>query len=179
MLEARPLGRIRFQLLGTPGLFAGQSSTAVRVSSQKGLALLAYLAMNAGRPVPRAVLADLLWGDRVEAQARQNLRQAILTLRRDLGAAGSAGLLVDDQSLSLAVEPDDVDVLQFAAWAASPDPAQRRRCLDIPWAPLLEKFSIDVEPFDEWAVAERHRLDAIATRVFSDLAKQLDAAGDN
>ena len=26
--------------------------------------------------------------------------------------------------------------------------------------------------------AERHRLDAIATRVFSDLAKQFDAAGD-
>jgi TolB-like protein/Tfp pilus assembly protein PilF/DNA-binding SARP family transcriptional activator len=178
MLEARPLGRIRFQLLGQPGLFAGHSNTAVRVSTQKGFALLAYLALNAGRPVGRGVLADLLWGDRAEAQARQNLRQAILTLRRDLGAAGSASLNADDQSVSLAVEADDVDALQFAACAASADPAQRQRCLEIPWAPFLGNFSVGAEAFDEWAAAERHRLDTIATRVFSDLAKQFDAAGD-
>jgi TolB-like protein/DNA-binding SARP family transcriptional activator/cytochrome c-type biogenesis protein CcmH/NrfG len=178
MLEARPLGRIRFQLLGQAGLFAGHSNAAVRVSTQKGFALLAYLAMNAGRPVSRGVLADLLWGDRTEAQARQSLRQAILTLRRDLGAAGSASLNVEDQSASLAIEPDDVDALQFAACAVSADPAQRQRCLQIPWAPFLDNVSVGAEPFDEWATAERHRLDAIATRVFSDLAKQFDAAGD-
>src|SRR5688572_29464364 len=179
MLETRPLGRIRFQLLGqAAGLFAGQSNAAVRISTQKGFALLAYLAMNAGRPVSRGVLADLLWGDRVEAQARQSLRQAILTLRRDLGAAGSASLNVDDQSLSLAIDADDVDALQFAACAASADPAQRQRCLQISWAPFLDNLSIGVESFDEWVVAERHRLDAIATRVFSDLARQFDEAGD-
>jgi TolB-like protein/DNA-binding SARP family transcriptional activator/cytochrome c-type biogenesis protein CcmH/NrfG len=178
MLEARSLGRIRFQLLGQAGLFAGHSGTAVRVSTQKGFALVAYLAMNAGRPVSRGVLADLLWGDRAEAQARQSLRQAILTLRRDLGAAGSASLNADDQSLSLTVVAEDVDALQFAACAASADPAQRQRCLQIPWAPFLDNFSVGVEAFDEWATAERHRLDVLATRVFSDLAKQCDAAGD-
>lgn len=178
MLEARPPGRIRFQLLGQAGLFASHSGTAVRVSTQKGFALLAYLAMHAGRSVGRGILADLLWGDRVEAQARQSLRQAILTLRRDLGAAGSASLLVDDQSLSLAVEADDVDALQFAACAASVDPAQRQRCLQMSWAPFLGNFSVGPEPFDEWATGERHRLEAIATRVFSDLAKQFEATGD-
>jgi len=178
MLESRPLGRIRFQLLGPAGLFAGHPSSAVRVSAQKGLALLAYLAMNAGRPVARAVLADLLWGDRIEAQARQSLRQAILTLRRDLGPASASFLSVDDQFLSLAVEPDDVDALQFTACANSPDLAQRQRCLDFPWAPFLDGFSVGAERFDEWIVAERHRLDAIATRVFSELARQFDEAGD-
>ena len=39
-------------------------------------------------------------------------------------------------------------------------------------------LSIGVGSFDEWVAAERHRLDAIATRVFSDLAKQFDAGGD-
>ncbi len=175
MLESRLSGRLSLQLLGQPALSAGPS---LRLSAQKGFALLAYLAMNAGRPVGRAVLADLLWGDRVEAQARQSLRQALLTLRRDLGPTCSSLLLVDDQSLALAIEADDVDALQFAAWAASPDPAQRQRCLDIPWAPFLANFSVDAEPFDEWVTFEGHRLDAIATRVFSDLAKQFDAAGD-
>jgi DNA-binding SARP family transcriptional activator len=178
MLESRPLGRIRFQLLGPVALFGGHSGSTVRVSAQKGLALLAYLAMNAGRPIGRAVLADLLWGDRVDAQARQSLRQTILTLRRDLGPTCSSLLSVDDQSLLLAVESDDVDALQFAAYAASPDPAQRQRCLDIPWAPFLDNCPVGTEPFDEWVMAERHRLEATATRVFSDLAKQFDAAGD-
>jgi DNA-binding SARP family transcriptional activator/TolB-like protein/Tfp pilus assembly protein PilF len=175
MLESRLSGRLRIQLLGRPTLSAGSS---LRLSSQKGLALFLYLAMNSGRPVERAVLADLLWGDRVEAQARQNLRQAILTLRRDLGPAAASLLSVDDQSVSLAVEPDDVDALQFAAWATSPDLAQRQRCPDLAWAPFLDGFSVGSERFDEWVVAERHRLDAIATRVFSELAKQFDEAGD-
>ncbi|HET9397164.1 MAG TPA: hypothetical protein VFO36_14040, partial [Nitrospiraceae bacterium] len=45
----------------------------IRVSSRKGVALLAYLALHGGKPVSRAVLASLLWSDRSEAQARQSL----------------------------------------------------------------------------------------------------------
>jgi TolB-like protein/DNA-binding SARP family transcriptional activator len=164
-------------LLGPAALSAEQSGS-VRISSQKCVALLAYLAMHCGRPVGRAVLADLLWGDRVEAQARQSLRQAILTLRRDLGAACSSLISIDDQALMLTLAPEDVDALQFASWAVSPHPVDRERCLDAPWAPFLENFSVGAEPFDEWVAAERHRLDALATRVFSDLAKQFDAAGN-
>lgn len=177
MLESKPSAKIRFQLLGPPALFAGQTDD-IRVSGQKSLALLIYLAMHAGRPVKREVLADLLWGDRVETQARQSLRQTVLMLRRDLGPIYSAALAADGQSILLAVEASDVDALQFAAQATSPDLAQRLQCLDVPWAPFLDSFSVSAEPFDEWLIAERHRLDAIATRVFSDLAKHFDAAGD-
>jgi DNA-binding SARP family transcriptional activator/TolB-like protein len=178
MHESRPLGRLRFQVLGQAALFAGQAGAPLRITAQKGLALLAFLAMHPRRPIGRGMLADLLWGDRAEAQARQSLRQAILTLRRDLGPACSPFVCVDDQSLSLAIDADDVDALQFASWAASADPAQRQRCLNIPWAPFLDDFSVTAEPFDEWVAAERHRLDAVATRVFSDLANQFDQAGD-
>src|SRR5262245_60853997 len=106
MLQTR--GRLRFQLLGKGSLLASDSSRP-RLSAQKGFALLAYLAMNPGRPISRSILADLLWGDRGEAQARQNLRQAILTIRRDLGAAYSALLQVDDQAATLLVDVADVD----------------------------------------------------------------------
>lgn len=178
MLHTVSHGLLRFQLLGRITLTAGHSGMPVRVSSQKGLALLAYLAMNAGRLIERGVLADLLWGDRPEPQARQNLRQAILTLRRDLGAACASSLQADDTAISLAIAPEDVDALQFAIWAASPDPTQRQRCLERPFAPFLDTFFVGSEPFDTWANAERHRLDAIATRVFSELAAQFDEAGD-
>jgi DNA-binding SARP family transcriptional activator/TolB-like protein/Tfp pilus assembly protein PilF len=177
MLDVRVPSKLRFRLLGQATIAAGDSDT-VRISSQKGFALLAYLALHADRPVSRSVLADLLWSDRGEAQARQNLRQSILTLRRDLKTVHSVILQTDDQSVGLAADATEVDALQFAAWATNADPAVRLRCLDIPWGSFLDGFSIESEAFDEWVVAERQRLDTIATRTFSELADQLSAAGD-
>jgi hypothetical protein len=46
--------------------------------SRKVKALLAYLAVEAERPHPRASLAGLLWPERPETVARQNLRQSLL-----------------------------------------------------------------------------------------------------
>ena len=53
--------------------------------SRRGQALVAYLA---AQPVPRAeraLMADLLWSDRPEEQARASLRQELSVLRRQLG----------------------------------------------------------------------------------------------
>jgi len=59
-VDATASDQLRFRLLGEATLrVAGIDSH--RVFPQKGLALLVYLAMNRGRPVSRAVLADLLW----------------------------------------------------------------------------------------------------------------------
>src|SRR6185295_15438336 len=99
MLEVRGAAKLRLRLLG--GAALDSDSGLVRISSQKGLALLAYLAMHRGRPVSRSVLADLLWGDRGEAAARQNLRQGIHTLRRDVGPMHASALLADEQSITL------------------------------------------------------------------------------
>jgi TolB-like protein/DNA-binding SARP family transcriptional activator len=177
MLDVGAPSRLRFTLLGRPRL-AGGDVSSVRISAQKGLALLAYLAMQRGAAVSRAVLADLLWGDRIDAQARQNLRQLILTLRRDLRPRHGALLQADDQSIALAAEMADVDAVQFETWAGSSDLKVKMRCMERPWGPFLNGFSVGAEAFDEWAAAERHRIDAIATRAFSDLARQFDSAGD-
>ena len=171
------MSRLKFQLL-TPLPRLLDDTSEIGIASRKGLALLAYLAMQGGQPVSRSVLASLLWSDRSEAQARQSLRQTLHTLRRELGAAHAAALMVDDASVALKIGNEDVDALQFAALAQSSDPATQLRCLDIAWRPLLEHFSSGSEAFDEWVAAERHRLDLIAARVFSELAARLDAAGD-
>ena len=47
---------------------------------RKARALLAYLALT-GRPCPRSKIADLLWSDRGQEQARSSVRQAIFDLR--------------------------------------------------------------------------------------------------
>jgi TolB-like protein/DNA-binding SARP family transcriptional activator len=177
MLDATLPTRIRFRLLGEASLAAGNGDP-FRLSTQKGMALLAYLAMHPGRSIGRSVLADLLWGDRTESQARQNLRQTLLSLRRDLGPGIAHALLADDQSLMLRAEAVEVDALAFAALADAADPAQRAQCLDQPWGPFLESFSTGAEVFDQWVASERQRLDTIAIRTFAELADRFDAAGD-
>jgi predicted ATPase len=60
--------------------------------TKKEKALLAYLAVEAGKQHRRETLSEMLWPDRPEGYARTNLRQAMLGLRRGLGAeAISAG----------------------------------------------------------------------------------------
>ena len=179
MLDASLPTKLRFRLLGEARLAIGDSGTdGFRVSTQKGMALLVYLAMNAGRAISRQVLADLLWGDRVDAQARQNLRQCLLTLRRDLEPAMSGVLLVDDQTIALRAEAIEVDAVAFAAAANAPDLAERQRCLTLPWGSFLDSFHTGAEVFDEWVAGERTRLDALALRTFAELADRFDAAGD-
>ena len=52
---------------------------------EKVRALLAYLAEESGRSHTRSALAALLWPEMLESAARQNLSQALSTLRRVLG----------------------------------------------------------------------------------------------
>lgn len=171
--------QLRFQLFGEPSVkVENGAQREVGLSARKGLALLAYLAMQGGRPVPRVQLADLLWGHRVDRQARQNLRQCLMMLRRDLGPDLADVLLVTDQSLALRSGAFEVDVLQFEAWANDPNSAVRARCLDIPWAPPFQGFAAAAETFEDWAAAERERHTTIAVRTFADLSVRLDNEAD-
>src|SRR5258706_11188448 len=67
----------RFVLTGPNGV--------VELRSKKLAGLLAYLACNAPRPQSREKLSALLWGSHLDAQAKQNLRQALFRLRKVLG----------------------------------------------------------------------------------------------
>ncbi len=71
-LEICLFGGLRIALNGVP---------ITDFMSQKVPALLAYLALNPG-PQRRDDLAALLWGELPDADARNNLRQAIANLRK-------------------------------------------------------------------------------------------------
>src|SRR5262245_26639770 len=131
MLDTTTPSKLRFRLLGEARLAAGDAPwEACRASTQTGTALLIYLAINEGGPVPGGRLGSLRQGDGVDDQARGDLRQWLLTLRRDLGPAARV-LISDDSSLALPADSIEVDALQFVAWANAPDPAANERCLEI------------------------------------------------
>lgn len=76
---------MRLRLLGPLELLDAQGN-AVAVSGQKRRALLATLAVRAGRPVPIERLVGELWGNTPPANATNALQAHIMRLRKALGA---------------------------------------------------------------------------------------------
>src|SRR4051794_13428843 len=92
----------RFRLTGPDG--------AVDLPSKKLAGLLAYLACTAPVPQSREKLMTLLWGSHFEAQARQNLRQALFRMRRVLGQDLLAS---DGDEIWIVPGAIDCDVVRF------------------------------------------------------------------
>ena len=143
-LRLRCLGR--FQLEDSDG-------AELTPRTRKARALLAFLALSA-RPASRDRLADLLWSDRGEEQAKSSLRQAIFELRhlgdkqaslvslgRDEIALNTRLLATDLSRIRDAAEADDIE--QLEALLAESDSGL-----------LADLDGLDAE-FDAWLQVER------------------------
>src|SRR5947209_15171631 len=84
----------------------------IDLGSRKLCGLLAFLACTAPEPQPRDRLMTLFWGSHFDAQAKQNLRQALTRLRR---AVGPDALASDGEVVSLNPAAVLCDVGQFEA----------------------------------------------------------------
>src|SRR5450432_1559396 len=100
------MDRLTVRLLGGFQLHAG-AGDALCLRGRKEQALLACLAHEPGRRHRRDALAELLWGDRPEGRGGASVRQALSSLRRTLGQAGTA-LAVDGPLVWL--DPGRVEV---------------------------------------------------------------------
>ena len=118
---------------------------------RRHLALLVYLALSPDLTRSRDHLVGLLWPEKPEARARHALNEALLRLRRSLGAAR---LQSRADAVTLCAAGLDVDALSFAAWADR-DPA---RAVALLRGDFLEGFALDeARPFEDWVAGERQR----------------------
>src|SRR5207244_11665867 len=85
--------------------------------------LLALLALRHGRAVERAWLAGTLWADSTDDQARHNLRDALLHLRKALDPESCRLQSPTRDTLTLVLEGAEVDVVQFDAAIKAGDEA--------------------------------------------------------
>ncbi|MBM4440090.1 MAG: AAA family ATPase [Candidatus Rokubacteria bacterium] len=130
--------------------------TAARVPTKKAQALLAYLAMPAGRSASRETLAALLWPGTDEPAARNNLRQALFVLRKALGAA--AGTLAVDATAVTLTAGVSVDVADFEREIVQKDPEALAAAIARYTGDFLSGLTIDEPPYEEWLVGHRERL---------------------
>jgi len=170
--------RISLRVLGPFSVvLEGEGRRELRITSRKGCALLAYLAMHPEQCLSREHLADVLWGDHAEVNARQCLRQCILSLRHDLGAATTDILLIDAERIGLNTRHLAVDVVEFRALAQSSVDSDLLRAAELYRGEFVSDLMLD-DPFDAWVRKARSDLDSLAAEVFQSCAQRADARQD-
>ena len=147
--------------------------------SDKVRALLAYLALESDRPIPRETLAGLLWPERPERLARHDLSQALYNLRSILGdqATGAPFFIATRQTVQFNPLCDHwLDVTAFTGLieACKQHPHRRlelcspclerlHQAVELYHAELLAGFSLVAGlPFEEWLLFHRERLHQLA-----------------
>ena len=150
--------RYNFLVTGRIVLFGGVriergSGEVSRPPTQKAAQLLGYLALPPRRTHSRESLATLLWPDAPPEAARHSLRQALSSLRKLLG---DDALTLDGRERVGLAESVSTDLDDFLRRVAAGD---REGALALAVAPLFEGV------YEDWALAERERCDALLARL--------------
>jgi TolB-like protein len=170
----RPRNRpiVRIHLLG-PMRATTYLGGSVLPYGKRARAVLGYLCLAGGEPVPRAQLAGMLWDRVTETAARTNLRQALHELSSTFGGLTKELITSGRDIVRLNVEACWVDALAALAL----DPA----ALDVPGVDLpalcrgelLEDLDGTSVSFDRWLLGERGR---VSERLQALLERQLGQA---
>ena len=170
---------LRIDLLGGFALSLA-SGAKVRLATNKGRLLLAYLAMAPGREQPRSTLMGLLWSDRAEAQARASLRQELHVLRQGLAEVDPPALRFAADSVMLHAGTVVVDALVFERMAGHDERDALERAATLYRGDLLAGLTVRDPVFYEWLSFERRRLRDLATDTLDKLlALQMGDTGAN
>ncbi len=139
----------RFEVLDPVGL---------ALPTRKAEALLAYLALPAGRARTRGELTDLLWGSRDERHARHSLNQALSSLRKQLAPSYPDLFHADTSGLSLCEGLVTSDVGRLEALLAEGTVEALSQASELWQGDLLSGMELREEAFESWRSEERRRL---------------------
>ena len=181
--------RLTLRLLGSLQVICDGSS--VTFAYDKVAALLAYLAVESGRPHSREALAELLWPDRPSATSRHSLSQALTALRRAVDLQSS--LTLNRETIQFNSDDDySLDVAEFNrlidASDRHPHPRQEacaecaarlEQAASLYLGAFLTQFSIgDSAAFEEWALVRRETLHRRGMQALAQLVGYHEAQGD-
>ena len=152
-------GIFRLQLLG-PFRMAAPDGTRIEISSRKGQALIALLAVSGNGERTRSWLQSLLWGSRLPDQASASLRSELSGLRSALNTADADLLGSDKARVWLDLSRFDIDLRDLGQ-------------VDTGRGELLEGLDIaGEEAFEDWLREERTRTVALHARAARQQADQ-------
>ena len=168
MLRLRTLGGLSIEQ--TDGVAPSSAATSAR----RRLALLAVLAVNAPRGVPRDKLLALFWPESDTDRARHALDQTLYSLKKDLGADA---LVVGREEPALNPAAITSDVEEFQTALARGD---RGAAVELYKGPFLDGVFITGAPgFERWVDEERARLTREVEFALESLAAEATGKGDH
>jgi predicted ATPase/DNA-binding SARP family transcriptional activator len=147
---------------------------------RKAKTLIKLLALAPEQRLHADQAAELLWADRDQASARNNLHQAIFAARRALGSIGLDGrryLELSEDVIALGPhDPIRIDVVSFEAASVNAreerDPVAYRAALDSYEGELLPE-----ERYEDWTASRRDALHELRLELGVELA-ELEAPVD-
>ena len=140
---------------------------------RKTQALLACLALSAGKPCPRRKLMSLLWSGRGQEQARASLRTALAELRRALGEPSP--LVADNEMVALDPALVTADAVEFERLLGA---GRLAEACALYGGALFDGVAVSDAAFAKWLVPERQRLQGLFTRALAEVMEQADRDGD-
>jgi len=155
-------------LLGGFGLRSADGRD-LALSTRKDRLLLAYLALNAGRPLARDRLAGLLWGDRGESQARDSLRQSLAAIRQAFRQVDFDPIQSERESVGFNTAGIEIDAILFERLALQP--GSQPQAASLFRGALLEGIDGMTPDFEAWLGPERERLASIAVHLVEQIAE--------
>ncbi|MEQ8355289.1 MAG: BTAD domain-containing putative transcriptional regulator [Kiloniellaceae bacterium] len=144
-------------------LFGGLSVTtfggeAAALPTRKTALVLAVLALLGDKGATRAALAEWIWPERAESQAKSSLRQALTAIRKALPAVlEDATLETGKDTLRLTGPGGAIDTRRFETQAKSRRAAEMVAAAKLFTGDLLEGVPL-TEPLENFVTAERDRL---------------------
>ena len=191
------MSRLTIRLLGPFEVRLGDA-LVTDFAYDKVRALLAYLVAETGRPQRRERLVGLLWPDYPERSARQNLSQALYTLRAAIDDASGPGeeprfILATRQTVAFAPTADawsDVAAFDAAIRATKAHPHADLAACEPCLARLAEAVALyrgdflqdlaldDSEAFEAWSLAQREARHQQVLGALARLADRAEADGD-
>jgi DNA-binding SARP family transcriptional activator/tetratricopeptide (TPR) repeat protein len=170
MRRRRTTGRSLFvNVLGGFQAAGPHPADVLLLERKKARALLAMLALDPRRMVPRGKITTLLWSELSEDAARHALRQCVLDLRQTLAKANIIAIRTEADLIGLEAARVIVDVARFEHQVTQGTPAALEEAVALYRGDLLEGFSVEEPAFEDWLRLERERLRSQAVRVLKNL----------
>jgi TolB-like protein/Tfp pilus assembly protein PilF len=147
------------------------------LQGQKDRALLAVLALPPGATHSREKLANLLWSDRGDGQARDSLKHAVARLRKCLQPADTPPIVADRQSVRLDPASMTIDVATFEQLVQGGTPEEIERAIALYSGDLLDGTGVRDPAFEDWLLIERQRLRGLVEEAAANLMRNSLASG--
>jgi TolB-like protein/Tfp pilus assembly protein PilF len=155
--ESRDRPIVRIHLLG-PMRATTYLGENIVPHGKRARAVLGYLCLAAGRHVPRAELARLLWDRVPAATARTNLRRALRELSSTFGGLSKELITGGRDAIRFNVEACWIDALAAFTLDSAPPDVPYGELLALCRGELLDDLDGTSASFDRWLARERTRL---------------------